>query len=497
MPTKIQSAIRITLTYAIFGSLWILFSDSVVNALVSDPAVMSQIQTFKGWLFILVTTGLLHWLVLSSLHSFEEQNELDPLTHLLRHYLFKQRLSAMLLRPRPNQSLMLIYIDIDAFSDINGQFSYETGDQVLVATASRLMNFYSSDVIIGRVGADQFAVAFWTPQSPDNIDTQIHNLRQQLQEVETGLKAPLSHTFGIALAPEDGETSKRLMSSCAEALGRAKKRQRGSVEFHNQALSDKEKGRRSLLTDLRLALQQNTMSIVYQPQFALHGRALTGVEVLVRWEHPELGMVPPDVFIPIAEDYGLSAQITAQVFRMAAEELVGSGLLGNQIPRASINISAVEFNSPPLFAGLQQTIEQYPKLVNHLQIEITETATLANLQHSAAIIQRLHDTGIRFSIDDFGTGYTSLRMLKDLPINEIKIDRSFITDMMHEPKVAAIVNAIISMARSFDLTIVAEGIENQSQIDKLAEMQCNELQGYHLARPMPLKQLQSFISSRA
>lgn len=489
MPTKLQSAIRITLSYALFGSLWILFSDTLVEWLISDPVLMSRIQTLKGWFFILVTTALLHWLILKSLKTFEEQSQLDPLTHLLRHYLFKQRLDSLLQRSKPNQRLMVIYLDIDAFDDINSQYGYEIGDRVLVVTADHLLTVYSSEVLIGRVGADQFALAFWTPDDQEDINQQIHRLRQHLRDVDTGLKTPLSHTFGVALTPEDGETSKKLMSACSDALVRAKQQQRGSAEFHNSALSQKENRRRQLLADLRLALQRNDMRVVYQPQFSLKDQSLTGVEVLVRWKHRKLGFIPPDVFIPIAEDYGLSPMITEQVFRMATEQLVGAGLLGKQIPRVSINISAVEFNSPMLFRTLTQTIEKHPQLSPFLQIEITETATLANLQHSASAIEQLHSSGIQFSIDDFGTGYTSLTMLKDLPVNEIKIDRSFVHDMMHQSRVAAIVKGVISMAKSFDLTVVAEGIENQSQIDVLTEMQCNEVQGYHLALPMPLDEL--------
>ena len=495
MPTKLQSAIRVSLAYALFGSLWILFSDTLVGWLIDDAELMSRIQTAKGWFFILVTSLLLHLMVLKSLKTFEKQNQLDPLTHLLRHYLFKQRLDSLLQRPRPDHRLMVIYIDIDAFGNINTQHGYENGDRVLCATADQLLSTYSSEVLIGRVGADQFALAFWTADDPGNIDLQIALLRQTLQEAETGLLVPLSHTFGIALAPTDGNTAKRLMSACANALARAKHHHRGSAEFHHAELSKKESQRRNLLSDLRLALQQQQMTVVYQPQFSLPDRRITGVEVLVRWQHPTKGSIPPDVFIPLAEEYGLSAEITEQVMQRSTRELTESGLLGQTIPRVSINISAVEFNSPPMFERLTQMIEQSPLLSPYLQIEITETATLADLQHSADAINRLHQTGIQFSIDDFGTGYTSLTMLKDLPVNEIKIDRSFTRDMMDQPQVAAIVSAIITMARAFDLTVVAEGIEQQDQLNILTDMQCDEVQGYFLATPMPITDLIDFVQS--
>lgn len=492
MPTKFRSAIRIALVYALFGSLWILFSDTLVRLLVDDPGLMSHIQTIKGWLFILVTSLLLYLLVLNTLKSFEKQSQLDPLTHLLRHYLFKQRLDSLLQRIRPDHQLMVIYVDVDAFGDINNQYGYEAGDRILTATADLLMSHYSSDVIIGRVGADQFALAFWTPDAPQAIDQQITQLRQTLQEVETGLTVPLSHTLGIALAPSDGRSAKRLMSACADALARAKQHHRGTAEFHHSELSEKEAQRRTLLSDLRLALQRHEMSIAYQPQFSLPDQTITGVEVLVRWPHPSKGMIPPDTFIPLAEEYGLSAQITERVIELALKELSAAGLLGRKIPRVSINISAVEFNSPPLFHRLTELIRQSPELAPYLQIEITETATLANLQHSADSINSLHQSGIQFSIDDFGTGYTSLTMLKDLPVNEIKIDRSFTKDMMLQPEVSAMVKAVITMAKAFNLTVVAEGIEQAEQLSCLTDMQCDEVQGYFLARPMSITQLAEF-----
>ncbi|EAR09611.1 putative bifunctional diguanylate cyclase/phosphodiesterase [Reinekea blandensis] len=497
MPTKLRSAIRISLAYALYGSLWILFSDTLVGWLIHDADLISRVQTAKGWFFILVTSLLLYLLVLRSLKAFEKQNQLDPLTHLLRHYLFKQRLDSLLQRPRPDHHLMVIYTDIDAFGNINTQHGYENGDRVLSATADQLLSTYSSEVLIGRVGADQFALAFWTPKDPGNIDQQIVLLRQALQEVETGLSVPLSHTFGVALAPADGNTAKRLMSACANALARAKQHYRGSTEFHHAELSLKETQRRNLLSDLRLALTQQQMTVVYQPQFSLPDQQVTGVEALVRWQHPTKGAIPPDEFIPLAEEYGLSAEITEQVIQRCTQELAESGLLGHAIPRVSINISAVEFNSPPLFERLTHMLNQSPRLSPYLQIEITETATLANLQHSADAINRLHRSGIQFSIDDFGTGYTSLTMLKDLPVNEIKIDRSFTRDMMNQSQVAAIVTAIISMARAFDLTVVAEGIEQQDQLTLLTDMHCDEVQGYFMATPMPITELIEFIGQTA
>ena len=233
--------------------------------------------------------------------------------------------------------------------------------------------------------------------------------------------------------------------------------------------------------------------LVYQPQYQLLTGELTGVEVLARWQHPDKGFIAPDVFVKLAEEYGLCDQLSAFVVSSAEQELSSHGLLGEYIKRVSINISAIEFNSTPLMDTLIENIETAEQLFPYLQLEITETATLDNLEKSAALIDRLKSKGLKFSVDDFGTGYTSLAMLKDLPIDEIKIDRSFINELEKGGKSKAIVDAIIAMTKGFGIDSVAEGIESRAQMELLKAIGCSEGQGYYLAMPMTIEKLKAHV----
>jgi len=279
------------------------------------------------------------------------------------------------------------------------------------------------------------------------------------------------------------------MSAAAEALVKSKKGSRDSTEFFNKELSEQEKERQALVKDLKHALLNKQLFLVYQPQYALESGELTGVEVLARWRHPQKGFIAPDIFVKLAEEYGICDALSAFVVFCAEQELTGKGLLGTHINRVSINISAQEFNSPPMMEALMENIDRATGLAPYLQLEITETATLDDLEKSAELIVRLKARGLKFSVDDFGTGYTSLAMLKDLPIDEIKIDRSFINDLEKGGKAKAIVDAIIAMSRGFGIDSVAEGIESQSQLDLLKAIGCSEGQGYFLAMPMTIDKL--------
>lgn len=285
------------------------------------------------------------------------------------------------------------------------------------------------------------------------------------------------------------------MSAAAYALGKAKA-EGSDVQFYNKERSKLESARQELLQDLRAALETESLSLVYQPQYCLKNNTLTGVEVLIRWRHPRLGFVSPDQLIELAEENNLCDKVSGFVIRRAQQELAEAGLLNGIIPRVSINVSAVEFNSTSLMGKLMQQIEKAPDLADKMQIEITETATLDNIEKSARIIESLKQQGIRLSVDDFGTGYTSLVILRDLPIDEVKIDRSFISCLQGDKKSHAIVQAIIAMSQGFDMTVVAEGVETQQQQDILYELGCNEAQGYYLAMPMEIQTLVSHLDKR-
>ncbi len=491
MPPALRSALRITLAYALFGSLWILFSDRWVEWLFTDINTLTRVQTIKGWLFILVTASLLFGLVSKAFLSIENLHRSDTQTRLLRHPMFKQLIDAQLKRIPEQQTLMVIHVDIDDFSDVNSRLGFEQADTLLINIADTLRDKYTANTLLARLGIDQFGIALQTQNSNEKIDEELRELRLSLSEAAGAVTDGISFTIGVALSPMDGKDAKKLLSSSSRALHKAKQHSRGGEEFYNDRLSKRENDRQQLLTDLRLAIAEHALSVVYQPQYRLPDLQITGVEVLIRWHHPERGFISPDVFIPLAEEYGLSDKISAFVVQQTLKELSENRLLGNAIPRVSVNISAIEFNSEPLLQALTNTLRRTPHLLPFLQLEITETAALTDIGHCATIMHRLKSMGLRFSIDDFGTGYSSLAMLKTLPIDEIKIDRSFVHDMHIDHKVETLIKAILSMASGFDVSVVAEGIETEEQLNTLTTLGCHEAQGYLLCKPLPIHELRN------
>jgi len=495
MPKFLDSTLRITIVYGVFAGLWIVFSDQALDVLISDVKIMTQAQTLKGWFFVIVTTGLLFILVSRGLKTIDALHQVDSLTGLMRHYAFQQALDKTLQQRRDDQVVVVMFLDICHFSELNKRLGFDQADRLLKAFSERLKSAYSAHVLIGRLGPDQFAVAQSIEQGQDNVERAIHQFRQVFDTNSRAHQLDLTCVLGVAIEPSDGRNATLLMSAAAYALGKAKA-EGSDVQFYNKERSKLESARQELLQDLRAALETESLSLVYQPQYCLKNKALTGVEVLIRWRHPRLGFVSPDQLIELAEENNLCDKVSGFVIRRAQQELAEAGLLNGIIPRVSINVSAVEFNSTSLMGKLMQQIEKAPDLADKMQIEITETATLDNIEKSARIIESLKHKGIRLSVDDFGTGYTSLVILRDLPIDEVKIDRSFISCLQGDKKSHAIVQAIIAMSQGFDMTVVAEGVETQQQQDTLYELGCNEAQGYYLAMPMEIQTLVSHLDKR-
>ncbi|MGM0563073.1 MAG: putative bifunctional diguanylate cyclase/phosphodiesterase [Pseudomonadota bacterium] len=461
---------------------------------IGSPDDLTRAQILKGWFFVSVTSVLLFFMVLQAVRQIESTNELDDLTGLVRHHTFQRELEALLQRRASGQAVVLMYLDIRYFAKLNQAVGFDRADRILSDFAGRLKENYTAGTLLGRLGTDQFAVARLTGDSREQTEAAINQLRQVFDQNARAHNQELESALGVATAPIDAQNAKELMAAASDAVGKAKMANR-SVQFFNKALSEEESQREALLEDLREAIDNESLTLAYQPQYDLQSGKINGVEVLIRWNHPELGFVPPDQFIVLAEQNNLIDRISSFVIRKAHQELEESGLLDN-LYRVSINISAVEFNSTALMKKLVEEVKKATGLSGKLQMEITETAALSEMGKSTAIIEQLKRSGIRFSIDDFGTGYTSLAILRDLPIDEVKIDRSFIDGLENDPKAHGIVKAIVGMARGFNMICVAEGIETEEQRDTLAQLGCHEAQGYFLARPMDVKKLAEVLKNR-
>jgi c-di-GMP phosphodiesterase len=497
MRSAIRPAAVIASIYVVIGSGWILFSDMALERMVEDPELINRLQTFKGWFYVALTGLLLFVIIAKALSYIEQLNHRDPLTGLFRPYLFTRYLQDLLVSCHSNnQQVMLLCLDIDGFKEANNRLGYTGGDELLRRLAESLKRQYHAEDLIARLGTDQFALATVAEHQQLDIEQQAVALQQLFADVVREFELKLSCSTGLALFPRDGLTAGGLLFAAQSALKEAKRSGQGMIRQFNHALSESEQERQALVRDLRQVIANDQLSLVYQPQFSIADGGLTGCEVLVRWQCPKRGVVGPDVFIPLAENNNLISGITAFVVRQASKELSQSGMLGDSIRRVSVNISAQEFNSEKLMSSLLTMLNQSPQLYPYLQLEITETAALSDLSASVRLLTRLRKQGLKFSIDDFGTGYSSLAMLKNLPIDEIKIDRDFIHDLLDQPRVRAIVEAVATMARMLDISVVAEGVETQEQLEQIRFCGCHEVQGYLTARPMDIQQLTEFVRNQ-
>jgi len=487
MDKAVTSAVKVAAIYALFATLWILFSDLAVETILDSAHLRALAQTYKGLAFVIITALLLLTMVIKTNYAIEKSTDMDSLTGLHSLTMFVRTLNNSIKSLRPDEQLLIGYLDIDDFKHINEVLGFERADAFLQDLALAIEQTLLPGSFAARLHADQFAsfLKFTGEYDMDQHTQEIQRLYNRLAKAY-GIESTCC--ISVALYPEDGSTARELMVSATEALNIAKQK-KNAIQFHDKQLTEKALQRRQMLLDLSHAIENDELSVVYQPKYELKTMNATGVEVLVRWNHPQKGFIPPDQFIPLAENQGMTALITRFVIQKVEDELGNSQLLGNTISNIAINVSAAEFNNPAEMKELSSYIKAHKNISPFINIEITETATLDDMQASIEIISQLQKDGISISVDDFGTGYTSLAMLKDLTVDEIKIDRSYISEIENDSRSKTIVSAIIAMTNSFGINLVAEGVETQSQLSLLKEMGCQQAQGYFLGRPVPIAQL--------
>lgn len=496
MQSASKTAIRLALTYIFFGALWILFSDQALERVIDDAAALSRLQTVKGWFFVAATGLIFFVMARAALLRERSLTERDALTQLLNRHMFRRELDNELrLAVQGGEHLALLHINLDGFRQINNSSGHAVGDHLLQLTANLLREMFETRAVIGRIAGDEFSVSL----RDIDWDQELVPLIAELTEAIKSIRLPdhpavgLSASVGAAHFPIDGLHSKSLMAAAALALDEAKQSGMGQFRLYNQDYGDDVHSRLQLLLDFKEAIVADALSVVYQPQFNARTRRLSGVEVLVRWTRDNGQSVRPDVFIPLAEQQGIIGDVTRLVCRQAVMELTELDLLGTVVPRLSLNLSAHDVMSTSALSEFVDWIKSTGINPAWVQIEITETAVMQDLESSLASLHALRDEGFLISVDDFGTGYSSLSMLRRLPVQELKIDQSFISDIPHSDSDQTIVRTIIAMARALGLRVVAEGVETAQQAEFLVAHSCDELQGYYLGRPMPLTELQDFL----
>lgn len=492
-----RAALRLTLIYLVFGSLWIAFSDQLLLWWFDDAELMALLQTLKGWFFVAVTGAMFYWMAQGALQQQRRLWRRDSLTGLLNRSVLNNEIdNQTALADTEHQMLALFTLNIDGFKQINRTLGSAAADAILVSIANELQRRFDVRSLIGRVGADEFVLTLRGRFQQAELNDLALDLLGVCQRTELSDEAsPVTCCVGVSVYPQDGNNAQQLLAASSVAVEQAKSSGPGTFRLFNQSFRASLENRLHLIKDLRQAVHDRDFQVVYQPQYCVETQAITGVEVLLRWYHRTRGWVPPGDFIPLAERQGLIHDITEQVIAQAVAELSEANLLGSMVNRVSVNVSALDFDDSQRLDAIVSDLQAKGTVCQYLQFEITETAIMRSIESSLDVMHRLRKLGIRFSIDDFGTGYSSLHMLKRLPIDELKIDQSFIRDIPTDEHDMTIARTIIVMAHSLGFRLVAEGVETEAQCAFLRANGCEEMQGFLLARPMPIDRLTALLSA--
>jgi diguanylate cyclase (GGDEF)-like protein/PAS domain S-box-containing protein len=422
----------------------------------------------------------------------------DPLTGLPNRLLFNDRLTQAIERARRSQQLLAVMIlDLDRFKLINDSLGLASGDRVLRAVGERLTAAVRRSDTVARLGADDFLILLPGVDGAENtakvaqkiLDTFLPPLQIDDQELHLGA------SLGITLYPHDGDDAETLIRNADTALYRAKEHSRGSYQFYTTDMNATAFERLVLETQLRKALDRGELVVHYQPQVRLDSGAVVAVEALVRWFHADLGLISPAEFIPLAEETGLILELGHWVLNTACAQVRAWQEQGFADLRLAVNLSGRQFEQEDLVRSIARVIQVTTFDPSHLELELTESSIMRSPEQAVAKLQALDRLGIRLSIDDFGTGYSSLGHLKRFPIRTLKIDQSFIQDITSDPNDAAIAQAIIALAESLQLKVIAEGVETREQLDLLRRYHCDEMQGYLFARALPPTELLELLRS--
>ncbi|MCQ4288289.1 EAL domain-containing protein [Pseudomonas stutzeri] len=424
----------------------------------------------------------------------------DGLTQLPNRTLFQDRLhSSLQLAARRGGWVALMFLDLDRFKPINDSLGHAAGDRMLKDVAARLASCVDEDDTVARMGGDEFT--FLLRPSGDR-DEALSRAIQVAERILASLTEPfvlsgreffVTASIGIALSPQDGNDLSQLMKNADTAMYYAKERGKNNFQFYQAEMNARALERLELESDLRHALEQRQFVLHYQPQFLVDGHTLTGVEALLRWQHPLRGLVSPDDFIPALEELGLVVEVGDWVLREACRQIVEWQAQGLVVPKVSVNLSARQFADGRLGQRIAAILASSDILPGRLELELTESILMQDVNGAMRILDSLKRLGLSIAIDDFGTGYSSLNYLKAFPIDVLKIDRSFVDGVPAGEQDTQIAHAIIAMAHSLRLSVIAEGVETQAQLDFLREHDCDEVQGFFLGRPMPANGLSIYL----
>jgi diguanylate cyclase (GGDEF)-like protein len=421
----------------------------------------------------------------------------DPVTELPNRALFKDRLNVALAQARGHgQPLALLYLGLDGFSLINDTAGHSAGNQLLETVGAKLRQIARDGDTVARVGGDEFAVLV---SAIDRAEDAASVAGRVLESISGPLTVGthefhVSASVGITICPADGDDDETLLNNAQIAMHQAKEQGGNRYRLYEPSMNERMLRRLSLENGLRRALAREEFEVYYQPQVNGQSGRVVGAEALVRWNDPNRGLVLPAEFIPLAEESGLITDLGDWVLRVAVAQ--NKAWEGQGLPplRVSVNVAARQMQDAKLVARVAEILRHSGLDHDRLELEITEASFITNTATTIALLHELREMGVRVSLDDFGTGYSSLSYLKNLPLDTLKIDQSFVSSLSTDPGGAAITAAIIAMAHTLDLKVIAEGVETEYQQAFLKERLCDELQGYLFGKPMPAREFEKALT---
>ncbi len=406
----------------------------------------------------------------------------DPLTGLLNRQAFDDELQRVLSQNESMKEHALLYIDLDRFKIVNDTLGHPIGDQALIAITERIRNVIRSEDKLARLGGDEFALLQVEAQQPDASRSAARRIIDTVAQPLSisGHSVNLGASVGIAIAPFDADNAELLLQNADLALYRAKHDGRNTLRYFEPEMSRRLVLRRKLECELRSAIEAGQFEMLYQPVMNLNSQTIECVEGLVRWQHPELGLVSPDDFIPLAEETGLINPLGEWVLRQVCREAAewDEGI------RVAVNVSPVQLRCRMFASTVQNILQETGLDPSRLEVEITETALVADIELTIAILTELRQFGVKVAMDDFGTGYSSISYLRRFPFDKIKIDRSFVSGVDADPEAAALIKMIAALGVSLAVSTTAEGVETDSELDLVRQAGCTHIQGYHLSKPV-------------
>jgi len=423
----------------------------------------------------------------------------DFLTGLPNRILYYERLGAVLANARTTSRMLgVILLDLDRFKDVNDTLGHDVGDLVLQGISRRLVSCAGESATVARLGSDEFSVLL--PELTDGavLEGVARRIVAELSRPFTvgGHEVHVSSSLGLCLYPADGDDAETLLKNADIALLRARAQGGSSYQFVTSVLSAQAAEQSGLKNRLRKAIEHQEFKLLFQPILNLHDQRVVALEALVRWEHPELGFLSPNKFIPLAEETGLILPLGEWVLHAACSQNASWQRAGLAPVRVSVNLSARQFQQRDLIKTVALALSSTGLEPQFLEIEITESTAMVDMDNTVAVLQQLSALGISIAIDDFGTGYSSLAYLKKFPIQQLKIDHSFVREVPGDPDDSAIVKAVVTMAHGLGLRVTAEGVENEQQLAFLRQVGCDAVQGYYFREPAQASEIEVFLDRR-